>query len=84
MPFPPAGRQTIIFLPVQVIETEIPAVKVLAPKKFGDHRGFFSEVFREDVLQRHGIAIRFVQENHSYSATKGVLRGLHFQTPPMA
>jgi dTDP-4-dehydrorhamnose 3,5-epimerase len=69
---------------VQIIDTALAGVKLIKPVRHGDARGFFCEIFREDVLQRHGIDIRFVQENHSYSATKGVLRGLHFQIPPAA
>jgi dTDP-4-dehydrorhamnose 3,5-epimerase len=69
---------------VQIVSAEIPDVKIITPVRHGDARGFFSEIFREDVLAQHGIDIRFVQENHSYSAAKGVLRGLHFQAPPMA
>ena len=67
-----------------MVSAEIADVKIITPVRFGDARGFFSEIFREDVLAQHGIDIRFVQENHSYSAAKGVLRGLHFQTPPAA
>lgn len=69
---------------MQIVSTEIADVKIITPARHGDARGFFSEIFREDVLERHGIDVRFVQENHSYSAAKGVLRGLHFQTPPTA
>jgi len=69
---------------MQLIETEIPAVKVLVPKKFGDHRGFFSEVYSDKLLAGLGITARFVQDNHSLSAEKGVVRGLHYQLPPMA
>jgi dTDP-4-dehydrorhamnose 3,5-epimerase len=69
---------------MQVVETEIPAVKLIKPVRHIDSRGFFSEVFREDALQEHGISVHFVQDNHSLSATKGVIRGLHFQTPPFA
>jgi dTDP-4-dehydrorhamnose 3,5-epimerase len=69
---------------VQIASTHIADVKIITPVRHGDARGFFSEIFREDALERHGITVRFVQENHSYSAPKGVLRGLHFQTPPMA
>ena len=64
--------------------SSIPAVKVLAPKKHGDHRGFFSEVYNKQALARAGIDIEFVQDNHSLSAEKGTVRGLHFQTPPFA
>ena len=69
---------------MQLIETEIPAVKVLVPKKFGDHRGFFSEVYSDKLLAALGVEARFVQDNHSLSAEKGVVRGLHYQLPPMA
>lgn len=69
---------------VQIVGTEIPEVKIVSPVRRGDARGFFSEIFREDVLARHGIDARFVQENHSFSVAKGVVRGLHFQTPPTA
>ena len=69
---------------MQVVETEIPEVKLIKPVRHIDSRGFFSEVFREDALQECGIRVRFVQDNHSLSATKGVIRGLHFQTPPFA
>lgn len=69
---------------MQVLDTAIPEVKLIQPVRHGDARGFFSEVYREDVLRRHGIDLHFVQENHSYSAANGVLRGLHFQTPPAA
>ncbi|MGB7161203.1 MAG: dTDP-4-dehydrorhamnose 3,5-epimerase [Tepidisphaeraceae bacterium] len=69
---------------MQLIETEIPAVKVLVPKKIGDHRGFFSEVYSDKLLSALGIDARFVQDNQSLSAEKGVVRGLHFQLPPLA
>jgi dTDP-4-dehydrorhamnose 3,5-epimerase len=69
---------------MQLIETEIPDVKVLVPKKFGDHRGFFSEVYSDKLLAGFGVHARFVQDNHSLSAEKGVVRGLHYQLPPMA
>jgi dTDP-4-dehydrorhamnose 3,5-epimerase len=69
---------------VQIRETEIPDVKLIEPVRHGDARGFLSEIYREDILLRHGIELRFVQENHSFSATQGTLRGLHFQTPPAA
>jgi dTDP-4-dehydrorhamnose 3,5-epimerase len=67
---------------MQVISTEIADVKEIRPVRHRDPRGFFSEVFREDVLRRHGIEVAFVQENHSLSVDPGVVRGLHFQVPP--
>lgn len=69
---------------MQLIPTEIPAVKLLLPKKFGDHRGFFSEVYSRRALAEVGILTEFVQDNHSMSVEKGVLRGLHYQVLPMA
>ena len=69
---------------MQVIATDIAEVKEILPVRYGDARGFFSEIFRDDVLRRHGIEMAFVQENHSLSADRGVIRGLHFQVPPMA
>ncbi|MEM1331392.1 MAG: dTDP-4-dehydrorhamnose 3,5-epimerase [Planctomycetota bacterium] len=59
--------------------TEIPAVKVITPKRFGDHRGFFSEVYNKRSLADAGVALDFVQDNHSMSGAVGTLRGLHFQ-----
>jgi dTDP-4-dehydrorhamnose 3,5-epimerase len=59
-------------------------VKLIRPTKHGDERGFFSEIFRDDLLARHGVGGLFVQDNHVYSAGRGVLRGLHFQKPPHA
>lgn len=67
-----------------VIPTAIPEVKVLVPKKFGDHRGFFSEVYSRRQLAEVGIVADFVQDNHSLSAERGVVRGLHYQIAPMA
>jgi dTDP-4-dehydrorhamnose 3,5-epimerase len=69
---------------MQVIPTEIPAVKLIVPKKFGDHRGFFSEVYSRKALETLGITREFVQDNHSLSVEKGVLRGLHYQVQPYA
>ena len=67
-----------------VIEsTPIPDIKVIVPEVFQDDRGFFMEVFREDLFAEQGLPTVFVQDNHSGSV-KNVLRGLHFQwDPPM-
>jgi dTDP-4-dehydrorhamnose 3,5-epimerase len=56
----------------------------ITPAKHGDARGFFSEVYNAARFAEHGIDIQWIQDNHSYSADVGVLRGLHFQTPPAA
>ena len=62
----------------------IPDVILIAPRKFADARGFFSETWNERALSDAGIAARFVQDNHAASTAKGTVRGLHFQLPPMA
>lgn len=68
---------------MQVIPTEIPDVKVLVPKRFKDARGFFSETYNKQSLHDLGIHAEFVQDNHSLSVEKGVVRGLHYQIAPM-
>jgi dTDP-4-dehydrorhamnose 3,5-epimerase len=69
---------------MQVLDTDIADIKLLKPVRHVDSRGFFSEVFKENVLRENGIDIHFVQHNHSLSVNKGVVRGLHFQIPPFA
>ena len=69
---------------MRVTNLDIPDVKLITPRKFGDHRGFFSEVFNQAVLQEAGIDHNWVQDNHSLSASAGVVRALHYQLPPMA
>ncbi|NKF50064.1 dTDP-4-dehydrorhamnose 3,5-epimerase [Shewanella sp. WXL01] len=64
---------------MKFIDTEIEDVKVIEPVVFGDERGFFMETFRADLFALNCGQTEFVQENHSKS-TKGVLRGLHYQT----
>ncbi len=69
---------------MKIITTEITDVKIISPKKFGDHRGFFSETYNSSALSNHGIDLIFCQDNHSFSRESGTLRGLHFQIPPFA
>ena len=56
----------------------------MTPRRFGDDRGFFSETYNERSFAEAGIDVRFVQDNHSYSAQRGTVRGLHYQAPPHA
>ncbi|XQW85369.1 dTDP-4-dehydrorhamnose 3,5-epimerase [Thalassotalea piscium] len=63
---------------MKVIETNIPDVKILEPKVFGDERGFFMETYRDDVFNQLCATRKFVQDNHSKSS-QGILRGLHYQ-----
>ncbi|MFC1458349.1 dTDP-4-dehydrorhamnose 3,5-epimerase [Microvirga arabica] len=69
---------------MEVYSTAISAVKVVKPPRFGDHRGFFSEVYNLEKFARAGIHLNFVQDNHSLSAESGTVRGLHFQSHPFA
>ena len=69
---------------LSVEETAIPAVKIVTPKKFGDHRGFFSETWSGKAFAEAGLDLDFVQDNQSLSAPVGTLRGLHFQSAPFA
>jgi dTDP-4-dehydrorhamnose 3,5-epimerase len=63
---------------------EIDGLVELRPKRWPDERGYFSEVWRDEWLADAGASGRFVQDNHSHSNKRGVLRGLHFQSPPAA
>ena len=64
---------------MEVIATNIPEVKLLSPRIFGDQRGFFMETWQEKRFNALlGTTVHFVQDNHSASS-KGVLRGMHYQ-----
>jgi len=63
---------------VNIVETDIPDVKILEPRVFGDERGFFMETFRESWFREAVADVSFVQDNHSKS-NNGILRGLHYQ-----
>ena len=69
---------------MEVIKTSLDGVLIIEPKVFGDNRGWFTETYSKKVLEEAGVNVDFVQDNHSYSAQKGTLRGLHFQMNPMA
>ncbi|MGM8211571.1 dTDP-4-dehydrorhamnose 3,5-epimerase [Virgibacillus sp. W0430] len=69
---------------MKVLNTKLPGVKILEPKVFTDNRGFFMESFNEKTFTAHGLDYGFVQDNHSLSTEKGVIRGLHYQLNPMA
>ncbi len=69
---------------MEIQTTDIPDVLLLTPRKYGDHRGFFSEVYSRRAFANAGVELDFVQDNHSHSAEVGVLRGLHYQIAPKA
>ena len=68
---------------MNVTETELKGVYVVEPQVFGDARGWFMESWSQRKLEAAGIHVNFVQDNQSYSAQKGTLRGLHYQLNPM-
>lgn len=64
--------------------TEIPDVLRIEPRRFADQRGYFAEVWNARKMADIGLTAAFVQDNHSYSARAGTVRGLHYQRPPNA
>lgn len=69
---------------MQIDTTPLPGLLILTPRRFGDARGWFSEVWNARTLAENGIDIGFVQDNHSCSHEVGTVRGLHYQRPPHA
>lgn len=69
---------------MQVNDLGLGGVVEIIPKKFGDARGFFSETYQRQRFIDAGIAQDWMQDNQSFSAEKGTLRGLHFQVAPAA
>lgn len=69
---------------MEKIATNIPGVYILEPRVFGDHRGYFMETYSTAAFEELGITNVFVQDNQSFTAQKGTLRGIHFQNAPMA
>ncbi len=65
-------------------ETAINGVFEIEPRVFGDNRGWFYESYSKEKFEKLGITAEFVQDNRSFSAQKGTLRGLHCQTAPKA
>lgn len=69
---------------MKIEKTSLEGVCIITPQVFGDNRGWFTESYNAEKFKQIGIDTVFVQDNHSYSAQKGTLRGLHFQNGPMA
>lgn len=65
-------------MPLELLPSRLDGPLLLAPRVFGDERGFFAETFREEWLAEHGVTDHWIQDNHSRSSF-GVVRGLHFQ-----
>ena len=66
------------------IETGLPGVYIIEPQVMGDARGYFMEVWSTKNFRELGLEYDFVQDNQSFSAQKGTLRGIHFQNAPMS
>ena len=64
---------------MKVVSTEIDDLFIIEPQVFGDSRGWFMESWSQKKMEEAGLFYNFVQDNHSFSALKGTLRGLHFQ-----
>lgn len=69
---------------MELIKTDIKDLYVIETKIFEDNRGWFTESYSSKKFKNKGIDINFVQDNHSLSKEKGILRGLHFQLSPKA
>ena len=69
---------------MNIVKTNVEDVIIIEPKVFADHRGWFTETYSKEKFKEHGVDIDFIQDNHSFSAQKGTLRGLHFQLNPKA
>jgi len=69
---------------VEIVKTKLDGVHLIKMPKFADERGFFSETYNARAYLQAGIDTSFVQDNHSFSRSRGVLRGLHYQLAPHA
>lgn len=69
---------------ITITPTALPEVLEITPRRFADSRGFFTETWNRARLAEHGIALDFVQDNHSTSLLPNTIRALHFQAPPFA
>jgi len=67
---------------MQIARLDIPGVIQFIPPRYGDHRGYFSVTYNREDLAALGIDADFSQDNQSWSAAAGTVRGLHFQHPP--
>lgn len=69
---------------MKAVKTDVEGALIIEPDVFGDNRGWFMESYSKKKLADLGIDIDFVQDNRSFSAQKGTLRGLHCQVNPTA
>ncbi len=69
---------------MKITETDFKGLKIIETDVYGDSRGWFTQTYTKSAFAQEGIHNEFVQDNQSYSAQKGTLRGIHFQKNPMA
>ncbi|MGM2631951.1 dTDP-4-dehydrorhamnose 3,5-epimerase [Bacillus cereus group sp. Bce040] len=69
---------------MNLIKTKFEDAFLVIPQVFGDYRGFFMESYNQEVFEKNGINVSFIQDNHSLSQQAGTLRGLHYQLSPKA
>lgn len=69
---------------MKITELEIPGVFLVEPKYFEDPRGYYCESYSKCTLAKFGLKADFVQDGHSFSKDKDILRGIHFQRYPYA
>ncbi|MGL5042236.1 MAG: dTDP-4-dehydrorhamnose 3,5-epimerase [Culicoidibacterales bacterium] len=69
---------------MKIEQTKIKDLIVITPNAIGDHRGWFCETYNQQAAMEAGISQNFIQDNHSFSAQIGTLRGLHYQLAPKA
>ena len=69
---------------MDVEKSSLEGVLHITPRRFGDNRGFFAETYSRRIYAGFGVGVDFIQDNHSFSAQTGTVRGLHFQAPPHA
>ena len=68
----------------EVLPLDIPDIKKIRFRRFGDERGYFAPVHSRKAFEAHGLAETFVEDYHSHSEKAGTIRGLHYQVPPFA
>lgn len=67
---------------MKITDLELDGVKIIEPKYFEDFRGYYCETYSKRTMHENGIDTVFVQDNHSFSCKKGIIRGIHFQINP--
>jgi dTDP-4-dehydrorhamnose 3,5-epimerase len=79
-----AVKQVVVPIPLHTSHSVLREVKIVRSRRFGDHRGYFSETYNRKQFSEAGIDVEFVQDNQSYSNAPGTIRGLHLQREPFA